>query len=204
MDQDLLVDDRIDDGEKVLSLLVRSGFDVAVAFWLQMSEDSSWYLYIASNAVNPGRVGDAYRTLYACLTKIPNNSVAISEVMMVPASDPIARAALALRDRKPEWLPVRYQGKRLGDQPIEEAYIYPKTGPMTRDDVLQTVIALLKRGGRAQSLNFTFADGSNKQAIPVGVQLPTHGPSRRLQIVLLDASTGQTQAVAADEVTNIQ
>jgi hypothetical protein len=88
----------------------------------------------------------------------------------------MARDALALRDRNPARLPVRYQGIRLGNELIEEVYIYSKIGPMTRDEVLQTVMAVLKRGGHKHPLTFTFTDGSSKQAIPVGIQLQMAGP----------------------------
>jgi len=205
MDQELLEDNRIEDGEKLLAQLVRSGFDVTVAFWVQTYEESSWFLYIGSDAVDPGRVGDAYRTLYTCLTKIPDVSVSISVVKMVHPSNPIARDAKVLRDRNPARLPLRYHGIRLGNEPIEEAYIYPKIGPMTRDEVIQTVIALLKRSGPVQPWTFTFADGHAKQAIPNGIQLQMDGPGRGLQIVLVDPVTSKKEdVVAVDEVVNIQ
>ena len=113
----------------------------------------------------------------------------------------MAREAIALRDRSPARLPVPYHGKRLGNEPIEEAYIYPKIGPMTRDEVLQTVMAILKRSGPVQPFTFTFADGTAKRAIPTGIQLQA---GRGLQIVLLDPGTGQSQAVAANEVVNVR
>jgi hypothetical protein len=200
VDQELLVDSRMEDGEKLLSQLVRSGFDVTVAFWVRTSEEGLWHLYIGSNAVSPGSVGDAYGTLYTCLSKIPDTSVSFSEVKMVHPSNPMASEAIAVRDRNPARLPVTYRGKRLGNEPIEEAYIYPKIGPMSREEVLQTVMGMLKRSGRAQPLTFTFADGTAKRAIPTGIQLQS---GRGLQIVLLDPS-GQSQAVAADDVVNIQ
>jgi len=89
----------------------------------------------------------------------------------------------------------------LGDEPIAETYIYPRIGPLTRDKVLQTVMAILKRSGRAQPLTFTFAAGTARRAIPTGIQLQS---GRGLPIVLLDPGSGQSQAVAADDVINIQ
>jgi len=204
MDQELLVGNQFEDGEKLLTQLVRSGFDVTVAFWVRTSEDGSWYLYIGSTAVDRGGKGHEYGMLYVALTKIPHISVSLSDVKLVHPSEPIAKEAIALRDRNPARLPVRYRGKRLGDLPIEEAYIYPKTGPMTRDEVIQTVMELLKRSGRVQPSTFTFADGSIRQAIPIGIQLQMQGPGRGLQIVLLDPRTNQNQAVAADEVVSVQ
>ena len=90
MDQELLVNPQIEDGEKLLTQLVRSGFDVTVAFWVLTSEDSSWFVYIGSSAVVPGSFGDAYGMLYVSLTKIPGASVSLSEVKLVHPSEPIA------------------------------------------------------------------------------------------------------------------
>ena len=204
MDQELLVDDRFEDGEKLLAHLVRSGFDVTVAFWVLTSEDSSWYLYIGSNTVVSQGAGQAFGMLYVCLSKIPNISISWSDVKLVPPSNPIAANALALRDRNKARLPARYRGKRLGDLAIEEAYIYPKTGPMTRDEIMQTVMEHLKRGSRAQPASFTFADGSVREAIPIGMHYYVAGQGRGLQFDLQDPGTGQSQAVAADDVVNIQ
>ena len=120
---------------------------------------------------------------------------------MVHPSNPMAGEAIAVRERNPARLPVTYRGKRLGNEPIEEAYIYPRIDPLTRDEVLQTVMAILKRSGRAQPLTFSFADGTARRAIPTGIQLQS---GRGLPIVLLDPGSGQSQAVAADDVINIQ
>ncbi len=202
MDQEILVDIRFEDAEKLLSQLVRSGFDVAVAFWVLRSEENSWVLYIASTSINPGRIGNAYGALYASMSQIPDLSITISEIQLVHPSEPIAKEAIALRDRKVARLPIRYHGKRLGHLAIEEAYIYPKTGPMTRDEVRQTVMALLSQSGPAKPSIFTFADGTTKEGIPIGLQLQMQGGG--LQIKLLDPATNQSELVFANDVVNIQ
>jgi hypothetical protein len=204
VDQELLVDNRIDDGEKLLAQLVRSNFDVTVAFWVLESEDTSSFLYIASTNDEPETVGDAYRKLYVALSKIPDISLSLSDVKLVHPSDPIARDAIAARDRRPGRVPIRYRGKRLGNIDIEEAFIYPKIGPMTRDEVRQTVMALLNGQEHVNPSTFTFADGSTRQAIPIGMHVYSAGPTRGLQFELLDPVTNQHQVVAADEVINIQ
>jgi len=79
-----------------------------------------------------------------------------------------------------------------------------KTGPMTRDEVIQTVMDLLKRSGRAQPSTFTFTDGSARRVIPIGMHLTMAGPRRGLQFELLDPLTGQRQDIAADDVVDIR
>jgi hypothetical protein len=202
MDQELLVENRFEDAERLLSQLVRSGFDVTVAFWVRTSEEGLWVLYIASNSVNRDKIGLAYGSLYASMSQIRDLSIAISEIQLVHPSETISMEAIALRDRKLARLPLRYQGKRLGHLAIEEAYIYPKIGPMTREEVRQTVMALLSQSGPAKPLIFTLADGSTKKGIPIGLQLQMQGGG--LQIKLLDPTTNQSQLVFANDVVNIQ
>ena len=97
---------------------------------------------------------------------------------------------------------MRYLGKRLGHLAIEEAYIYPKIGPMTREEVRQTVMALLSQSGPAKPSVFSFVDGSTKEGIPIGIQLQMTGGG--LQIKLLDPATNQSELVFANDVVNIQ
>src|SRR5258708_2972103 len=75
VDTELLVDSRTEDGRKLLAELARAGFHVAVGFWVKTSEEGSWSLYIASDSFDPARVGDAYQTVYACLSRIPESSM---------------------------------------------------------------------------------------------------------------------------------
>src|SRR5437870_5300050 len=101
MDTELLVENRIDDGAMLLAELVRSGFDVTVATWVRTSEEGRWFFYIGSNSVSPESLADAYRTVYSCLSKIPDPRIGLSEIKLVSASNPIARDAIAVRDRIP-------------------------------------------------------------------------------------------------------
>ncbi|HEY7424546.1 MAG TPA: hypothetical protein VH682_09985 [Gemmataceae bacterium] len=124
MDTELLVEDHIEDGGKLLAELVRSGFDVTVAFWIR-SEEGRWSFYIGSNAMEPDKIGNAYGPLYACLSRISASSMILSEIKIVHASNPIAKDAIAVRDRHLGRFPIHYRGKQLGNLAIEEAYIYP-------------------------------------------------------------------------------
>ena len=60
---------------------------------------------------------------------------------------------------------------------------------------VEAVMALLSQSGPAK---FTFADGSTKEGIPIGLQLQMQGGG--LQIKLLDPTTNQSQPILADEV----
>ena len=57
MDTELLVENRIDDGQRLLIELVRDGFDVSAAAWLKTSEEGLWFLYIGSKSVDASENG---------------------------------------------------------------------------------------------------------------------------------------------------
>lgn len=204
MDTELLVDNRIEDGQKLVAELVVAGFDVSVAFWVKTAEEGLWFLYIGSTSVEPSKIGDAYRTLYACLSKIPDPSVSISEVKLIQVSNPIAKDAIAARDRQPGRLPVRFQGKRLGSLSIEEAYIYPRVGgQMTPVEILQTLSGIANRPAATpvRPSVLTLRDGTTVTALITGFNLQIPGA---LTIHTLDPASNTKRQIAGDEVINIQ
>ncbi len=200
MDTELLVDDQIDDGRRLIDELVRAGFDVTVAFWGRTYE--LWFLYVASASLDGQDLGNAYRQVYACLRQIPNAWIDLSRVKVIPAGSPMAREAMAIRDKGAARIPTKYRGPRLGEFLIEEAYIYPRAqGLMTRDVVIQTVAALMNRTGAVQPSVVTLTDGSTFNAIPVGIRASSSGP---VDIVFRDTATNADRILKADDIANIQ
>ncbi len=128
MDTDLLVEERIEDGQRLVDQLIRDGFEARAAFWVKASEEGMWHLYLATPAVNPDKVGEAFRTVYASLSKLPDPWVSPSQIKLLNGTNSVARAAIEIRDRYPRKSPTRYHGKRLGNLMIEEAHIYPPPG----------------------------------------------------------------------------
>ena len=49
--EEKLVEQKIDDGRRLLKELERDGFDVTVALWARRGEEKKWRLYIASKEV---------------------------------------------------------------------------------------------------------------------------------------------------------
>ena len=202
MDMELLVDDQIEDGRKLIARLIGDSFDVTVAFWAKTSEDGSWFLYIGSATVTSGNIGGEYQRAYDSLVRIQDASITISEIKLVAVTNPIARDAIAVRDRHPARIPIQYRGKRLGNLSIEEAYIYPRaTGGMTPDEVLQTVLGLINRHGTLQPSIVTLRNGSTMRAIPTGIQGP---PAGTVRIAMIDVDNNTNIDVRPDDVVNIQ
>ena len=52
MDQALLVEQQIDDGQEFFDLLISDGFDVSAAAWVKPSEEDRWLLYLVSKVVD--------------------------------------------------------------------------------------------------------------------------------------------------------
>jgi hypothetical protein len=127
MDTELLVDEQIEAGQALVDQLLRDGFDDrAVIFWTRESEEGPWgYLYIASAAVNPEKVGEAYGVVYESMRKLPDSQVSLSEIKLVHPSDPLAAVVIGVRDRTPAGrLPIRFRGKSLERFGVDEVYIY--------------------------------------------------------------------------------
>lgn len=200
MDYVLLVDEQIEDGKSLLAGLVHDGFDVTVAFWVRTSEEGLWFLYIGSTSVRTMTLADAYRVVYGALRRIPNTEISISNVKIVDADNPIARSAIEVRDRYPARLPARYNGKRLGNMSIEDVYIYPSTGGMTRTEVLQTVTGLMNRTGVLAPSLVTLRDGTQFQAVPLGIQMNVPGA---VQVVFQDLVASTNRSIPVDDVVGI-
>jgi hypothetical protein len=201
MDYELLVEPHIEDGKSLIAELSRAGFDVSVAVWVKASEDGHWSLYIGSKSVGSLPLADAYRAVYSAWRDIPSPSIDFSDIKLVEPSDPIAASAMQIRDRYPARLPTRYRGPVLGGKSIDEAYIYPRpTGPMSVNEVVQTVAGLMNRTGALAPSMITLRDGTQIQAVPVGIQM---NPPGGVQIILQDLNAGTNRSISADDVVSI-
>ncbi len=204
MDHELLVDEQIEDGKSLLLQLVDDGFDVEVAFWARTSEEGLWFFYIGSTSVLTMGLADAYRAVYEVLRRISDTPISISSIKIIDPNNPISRAAIEVRDRYPARQPNRYHGQRLGNLAIEEAYIYPRNGVMTRPEVLQIVTGLMSWTGALAPSLVTLRDGTQIRTIPVGIQLKdaVNDPGA-IQVVFHDLVAGTNRSIAVDDVVGI-
>lgn len=203
MVHEILVDiQQIDDGQALIAEILRQGLiDVAVALWVKRSDVGYWSFYIGSASLATIKIGDAFHAVYLAQHRIGRSSIGLSDVRLVPPTNPVAAKAIKIRDRHRANLPTRIRARMLGDLPIEEAYIYPRTmGPMSRDEVVQTVAALMSRTGAFAPSSITLRDGSSLQAVPTSIQLGVPG---ELRIVLHDLEGNTDRTISADEVVSI-
>ena len=201
MASDLLVDERIEDGARLASELVRSGFDVTAAFWIQTQDEGLWFLYLASSSLGYDGLANAYRKVYLSLARLKIESFALSQIKLLEPNNPIAADIVALRDRYPARIPTRVGSGRLSAIAAEEAYIYPRIDQaLTRNEVMQAVATLMGRSGAISPSTVTLRDGSTILATPIGVQLSNN----LLTVTLHEHATGGNRVVPADEITAIQ
>lgn len=204
MDTELLVDNRVDDGQKLVWNLAKLSFDVSVAFWVKTSEEGLWFLYIGSASLEPSKIADAYRTLYSCLKQIPGTSLSISELKLIQVGNPIAQDAIAIRDRHPGRLPVRFHGDRLGNMSIDEAYIYPRVGgQMSSAEILHTVFGIInnrKAGAIVRPSTVNLRSGAAVSKLITGINTQAD----KLTIHVLDPISNAAEQIKGDDVISIQ
>ena len=201
MATELLVVERIEDGGRLAAELVRSGFDVAAAFWIHRQEDGLWFLYFASSSVSRDGLGNAYGTVYATLNRLKLPGIEFVQIKLVPPTGPIALEAIAISNRYVSPIVTRLGARRLGNVAVEEAYVYPPISrALTRIEVIRAVTSRLGQPGNPPA-SITLRDGSTLLASTAGLQ---SSPSGDVTITLRDPMTGQTREVSADEITAIQ
>jgi hypothetical protein len=113
-----------------------------VALWVK-DDEGSWRLYIASPTFDDRKPGENYLSVRDSLGKVPEPTVQPWSIILVNDENPMARDAARIAGRPGKKEAICYRGPRLGDVPIEEAYIYPK--PVI--PVRQSFIITYKREG---------------------------------------------------------
>ena len=128
MDTETLVENRIDEGQKLIEELAKSGFEVSAAFWLNASQDGKWRFHVVSPVVDTAGIGEAYRQLHPLVWSRPQTgSIDPLAVRLVGPSDAVARDVLDALSRAPgpRGSPIRWRGRVLGNVIVEGAYLYP-------------------------------------------------------------------------------
>lgn len=137
MDQDTVVNEQIDSGERLIEALSAEGFNVGVGFWAKPTEEGKWFLYLASDLVDSDGPAVAYRLVHDVMRKTPDLWIDPLEVKVLGLKDSLALDAMnvtrpkvpdspfAVRTPKPFQGMTRFGGATLGGVSIDGAYIYP-------------------------------------------------------------------------------
>lgn len=174
MDQRILVDDQIDDGQRIIDQFLADGLDVSVAFWAKRDE-GSWTLYVASPGFDDRERVEASRVVWDSLSKVPDPTILPGlNIRVIDDQDAIARDAVRIAGRKGKKGPIRYRGVRLGDLGIAKAYIYPRPAVPLRQSF---TISYERQEGSNEWEATTRRGPLHRWVRPKGIlSYATHGP----------------------------
>jgi hypothetical protein len=137
MDQITLVSQELDDGRRLIDVLLARGLDVRAALWAKPAEASKPYLYIVSPKVDDEGPGAAYHFVHDVLRSSPDFWIKPLDVRVVGVNDSLGAVALkAIEPRAPASQsvvnpPRPYPGMMrvaegtFGGLDIDWAFIYP-------------------------------------------------------------------------------
>ena len=129
MDTQTLVDDKIHDGQRFITLLVQKKFEVVVACWVKTSEEDDWFLYVASGEVDKKGLAEAYREAYRALEVLDTPWITASQLKLVRSDDPIVADVKETQYLLTAAFPTISHRPQLGDLSTQEVYIYPNLEP---------------------------------------------------------------------------
>jgi hypothetical protein len=140
MDQGTLVIEQINAGAEFINRLDKH-IRVRTAFWLRAADQSSWYLYIASDQVNDNTMKTAYTEVARVARAMNNPNLEVFRIRPISLSDPLAQAASDVHKRFAARVPLHAKERIFGDVYADEVYVYPPpifhppngTTPMTNN-----------------------------------------------------------------------
>lgn len=126
MAEELLVDKKLEDGEKLIRALQAKKFDISAAFWMQI-EDGYWHLYLASRNLENETPGSfaSWDIVLSALDQLGNLAISRSDISLVTPQLPAAKEVIDLQSRFPLNLYSRQRLRKLGGMQVAEAHIYP-------------------------------------------------------------------------------
>lgn len=203
MDQEILVDEQIEEGHDLIEKLSGAGCDVTVAFWAKMSDGRMWYIYISPRSyVAATPPGDIWRLIFDAMEQIQPRSFGLSDIRLIPPTDPIALAAIKASQIRHPHRATRLLEGSLGRLAVDGAYIYPKpTGTMGRNSVARQVADLMTRAEGLDPVMVVLRDGTQISAYPVALQRPNGGG---VDVVWRDANSGLERTISADDLKDIR
>jgi hypothetical protein len=118
----------IEDGQKLIDQLSRSGFEMAAAFWLKPTEGGGWRFYIVSPLADREGLRAAFAQVHPVLKAMsPPFGISPLDVWLLEASSPLAKDILNLYKsaHSSRGRPIQCGDVWLGRMNVDEAYLYP-------------------------------------------------------------------------------
>lgn len=133
MDQRPLVTGEINAGAELVRRL-NEAVPVEAAFWIKEDDEAPWYLYVASAQIRDETKRSAYGEVLRIAEEMGSVDFDPFRVKVIPADDPLARAAYDIVRQLPGDRPLRLGPHPFGRRYVEGAYLYPPsfTAPVER------------------------------------------------------------------------
>lgn len=202
MDHDVLVEEQIEDGRRLLEAFEAASYRVAVAAWAKLRDSRLWELYIGLDIVDRAEKQEAFGQLVSSFRTLGVTTIHLALVRIGPIGSSPFSDLREIRDRYPSMVARKLKTRRqIGREETRGLYLYPPTFDLPKpDQVVHSVLQLLDRSGGAAPSVVTFRDGSQIHAVPVGIRLNTPDGAR---IDWHDVVTSQDRTVPAAEVVSI-
>ncbi len=146
MDTITLVEEQIEDGQRLIDRLTQQNIPIAMACWVKPVDEDRWSLYIAASLVDDEGTARAYREVYRVLRSLNSSWVTDSDVKLIGLNDQITHDVLEIRRKFPGRLPTRSRRPRIGNIAVEETYVYPLPGQDDRWPRLSLTISYVRDG----------------------------------------------------------
>lgn len=124
MDAVTLVENQIDDGQRLLDRLAEERVVVRAACWVKPFQEDRWTLYIATPAVDAKGKFEVYGQVLGVLRSLGTHWITSSDVTMVGEKHPIVKDTLDILRRLPHSTPIKSPRSLVGGLSVEEIYVY--------------------------------------------------------------------------------
>ena len=126
MDQNSLVIEELEAGRILVDGLRMEGLEVEPSFWARLSDENTWFLYLATPLVDTDGAAATYRRVHNAIRRLPALGLDPFEMKVISPADAMAKAAIAAIQPKPATGPfavpnpkpytgiTRFRGTSLG------------------------------------------------------------------------------------------
>lgn len=207
MATDLLIEQRVEDGYRLLDALRERGVSVVAAAWLHASADDQDYLYVVTDSVQPGQWSVAYRTVMEAILAIGPLSFSIDQVRLSRPDEAVGQQLKFAT----EWLarhgvPVvtGINDPKLTELGFSSALGYPLADRMTAQQVARVVARALETEPPAGGSPVAVIRREQTVVRARLTGLRRELDSGRLVVDAVNAADGRLEAIPADEITDIR
>ncbi|WP_263359992.1 hypothetical protein [Acidicapsa ligni] len=124
MDKTALVSFDIDNGQRVIDAIEKSGIVPEVALWVVLPEYEDWRLVIASKSINRLASDGGYGAINAAIRDAHIPLYSTPTIFVRDLNDPFIQSLRSAFGQTSDTYGMRLGGQRFGNQYVEDAFVY--------------------------------------------------------------------------------